>query len=40
MAALYDGRPDEWGGYSPGGVIVTAYRGDTPHSHDVGRRTP
>lgn len=37
MAALYNGWPDEWDGHSPDGVIVTAYRGDTPHSRDVGR---
>ncbi|QKG20069.1 hypothetical protein [Actinomadura verrucosospora] len=40
MAALYDGWSGEWGGHSPDGVIVTAYRGGTPHSRDVGRGTP
>ena len=40
MAALFNGWPDEWGGHSPDGVIVTAYRGDTPHSRDVGREAP
>jgi len=32
IAALYDGWPDEWDGHSPDGKILTAYRGDTPHS--------
>ncbi|MFC6879271.1 hypothetical protein [Actinomadura yumaensis] len=35
MVALYAGWPDEWDGHSPGGVILTDYRGDAPHPHGV-----
>ncbi|MEU5858947.1 hypothetical protein ABZ799_26835 [Nocardiopsis dassonvillei] len=34
LAALYQDWPDEWGGTSPDGWILPAYRGDTPHPSD------